>query len=259
MNQLSTMKITGLLYILLLITGCSSTPTAEVPLEQPESLAPDVNATSGLCANSHQPVVNGATWNYSISGTMGNSSFTNTITSIREDGFTMTVEFDDLTLNQEWACSQEGLLALQMGGGNAGLLTTGDTRLELATQNASGVTYPKEISPGDKWTYSLDFTGTMDIAGQSADVVGDTQSNFTAIGVESITVPAGTFEAMKIESGITITISSTFQGTTVPVTFNGTSTSWIAPGVGWVKSISSSDFGGVTSSETIDLQWYNIP
>jgi hypothetical protein len=77
--------------------------------------------------------------------------------------------------------------------------------------------------------------------------------------MESVTIPAGTFEAMKVESQTTININSTFQGVTVPVTFTSTTTSWYAQGIGWVKSISISDFGGITSTDTIELQWYNIP
>jgi hypothetical protein len=64
---------------------------------------------------------------------------------------------------------------------------------------------------------------------------------------------------MKVEVQTTININSTFQGVTVPVTFTGTTTSWYAQGVGWVKSISMSDFGGITSTDTIELQSYSIP
>jgi hypothetical protein len=57
----------------------------------------------------------------------------------------------------------------------------------------------------------------------------------------------------------TINITSTFQGATVPVIVSGSSTSWFAEGVGWIKSVSTSDFGGTLGTETIELQAYNIP
>ena len=99
----------------------------------------------------------------------------------------------------------------------------------------------------------------MDIAGQTAEAEGDTIYNYTAIGVESVSVPAGTFEAMKVEVVTTVNINATFQGTTVPVTFTSTTTSWFAQGVGWVKSDSVSDFGDISTSESIELVSYNIP
>ena len=99
----------------------------------------------------------------------------------------------------------------------------------------------------------------MNIAGQSAEANGDESATFTALGVESVSVPAGTFEAMKVEVVTTININATFQGTTVPVTFTGTTTSWYVQGVGWVKSVSTSEFGGISSSDTIELQSYSIP
>jgi hypothetical protein len=214
----------------------------------------------GLCANVYYPVREGSTWNYMSTGTAAeNLAWTDTITNVRDDGFLLTSEYEELTRTQQWTCKSEGLLALQMGGGAAGGLTTSAAQLIVETQNVSGVTYPAEINAGSQWSHSHEFMGTMDIAGQSAEVTGDEQTGFTAIGMESVTIPAGTFEAMKVESQTTININSTFQGVTVPVTFTSTTTSWYAQGIGWVKSISISDFGGITSTDTIELQWYNIP
>jgi len=224
------------------------------PTEEPPAVV------SNLCENEYYPVVEGGTWSYyGTSSATEDYTFTNTITSVRDDGFTVTVEFDNLTLVQEWACTPEGILALTAGGGPAGTLTTSDVNLVMDTQNASGLTYPKNIQPGSTWDATLDYTGTMDIAGQTVNVSGNTVYNYTAIEIESVTVQAGTFDAMKVDVVITINIISDIQGSSVPVTFSSTTTSWFAPGVGWVKSDSSSDFGGFSSSEASELVSYNIP
>ena len=210
----------------------------------------------GSCANPYYPVREGSTWNYmSTSTVVPGYSFTDTITNVRDGGYTLTSKFDSLTRTQEWACTPEGLVALQMGGG---LSMTG-TNLKVETQSASGVTYPAEMNAGDTWQYKLDFTGKMDIAGQSGDSTGSTQSSFTALGSESVTVPAGTFDAMKVQTITTFNANVSFQGVTVPVTFTSTTISWYAEGVGWVKSESAGDFAGQAFTETIELQWYNIP
>jgi len=264
----------GLFIILIIITACSQTgdesietveetTTLEVvtvpaatkePVTSVEENVP--TAETGLCANPYYPVLEGSTWNYMSTSTLAdNYSFTDTITSIRNDGFTLTTTYDNLTRTQEWACTPEGLVAVQLGGG----LNSPSTNLEVETQKASGVTYPVEINAGDTWQHSLDFTGTMDIAGNSGAATGTTQSDFTAIGVESVTVPAGTFNAMKVQVVTTINIDVSFQGSTIPVNFSSTTTSWYTEGTGWVKSVSEGDFAGQSYTETIELQWYNIP
>jgi hypothetical protein len=184
---------------------------------------------------------------------------TNTISSVRSDGFTVTVEFDEVTLTQEWACTPNGLLALESGGGGAGTVTTDNLSLMIDTQNASGLTYPAEIQAGSTWQHTLDYSGTMEIAGQSGEAQGNTIYDYTAIGVESVSVPAGTFEAMKIDIVTTINITATFQGTTMPLTLTSTGASWFVQGVGWVKSVSQLDMGGIQSTDTIVLQSYSIP
>lgn len=269
-----SVKLFGLLIAVLIVMACSALGSGSgeenVPVEEPTVSAEGGGASdsseespatgSGLCANAYYPVVNGGAWSYQGSSSATEDfSFTNTITAIREDGFTITVEFDDVTLVQEWACTPEGILALDSSGGNAGTLTTADVNLQMETQNASGITYPNEILPGNTWNHLLDYTGTMDVGGASVDVSGDTTYNYTAIGIESVTVPAGTFEAMRVDIVTTINIHMTVQGSAVPVTVTSTSTSWFAQGVGWVKSDSISDLFGITSSERIELQWYNIP
>src|SRR5688572_14987634 len=208
--------ILSLALIIIFVTACSSTetetPTATaIPAtEEPQSTATELPVTTegsglpvageGLCANAYYPVREGATWSYkSTSGPAGDFSFTDTITSVREDGFTLTTQFDDVTRTQEWACRPEGLVALQLGGPSAATITTQDVKLNLTVNNVSGVTFPSEITTGNEWQHMLEFEGDLDIAGTLADATGAAESNFSALGTESVTVPAGTFDAMKVE------------------------------------------------------------
>jgi len=213
-------------------------------------------AGAGLCANAYYPVREGSSWSYIDSGSMaGDVNFTDTITSIRDDGFTLTTKFDNLTRTQEWSCTPDGLVALQLGGG----LSTQSVGLIIETQSASGVTYPIAISAGDIWNHSIEFTGTMDMAGTPAEAVGTATSDFTAIGTESVTTPAGTFDAMKIQVETVLDYKVTFQGIEVPVTFTSSTTSWYAQGVGWIKSEGSGSLRDVAFTDKVELQWYNIP
>jgi len=214
----------------------------------------------GICANSYYPVREGATWTYKSTGSPpGDYSFTDTITSVRSDGFTLSSKFGDLTRTQEWACKEEGLSALQLGGPTAATLSSQDIDLKIDVKNVTGVTYPAEIKPGDQWQQMLEFTGTMDIAGETATAEGNIQTNFTALGKENVTVPAGTFDAIKLQVDTGLNISMKIQGLTVPVTLSGTYDYWYVQGVGWVKASGSGNVTGISYTETIELQSYNIP
>lgn len=281
MNR-NSVKLTGFLIALLLIMACSTigggtgeeTASTEEPASSveggdgsesnnsntDEESSDSESNTSSLCKNEYYPVVEGAKWNYQgTSSETDDYTFSNTITAVRDDGFSVLVEFDDVTLTQEWACTPDGILALDMGGGTAGTLATSDVNLVMDTQNASGITYPNNISPGDTWTHTLDYTGTMDFNGESIDVSGDTIYNSTAISIESISVPAGTYDAMRIDIVTTININMNMGGSEIPVTFSSTSTSWFAKDVGWIKSDSAGEFSGFSFTDSLELVSYNIP
>jgi hypothetical protein len=280
MNRKPAFRVISLFLLMIFITACSNadaSPTAAVSLptsaqESENTEVPAVTdapvsseggmpvAGAGLCANAYYPVREGSTWTYqSTGGPVGGYGFTDTITSVRDDGFTLTSQFDELTRTQEWGCKPEGLVALQLGGTSAATLNSQDMQLNLDVNNVSGVTFPSAIAPGDEWQHNLEFTGKMMIADQEAEATGNAQSSFTAIGIETVTVPAGTFEAMKIRIDTTLNINATFQGVSVPVTVTGPYDYWFVQGVGWVKASGTGNVGGESFTETIELQAYNIP
>lgn len=239
-------------------SGPAATATPETPLSSGSGGIPIPGA--GLCTNAYYPVREGATWTYvSTGGPVGGYGFTDTISSVGEDGFTLTTQFDELTRTQDWACRTEGLVALQLGGTSAATLNSQEMQLTLDVSNVSGVTFPAEISAGDQWQHALEFTGTMMIADQEIGATGSAQSSFTAIAVESVTVPAGTFEAMKIRVDSTINITGIFQGVSVPFTVTSPYDYWFAQGVGWVKASGTGLVEDESFNETIELQSYNIP
>jgi hypothetical protein len=113
------------------------------------------------------------------------------------------------------------------------------------------------MDPGDTWSQTIRIEGTMTIAeGTSADATNEASLHCTAEGTESVTVPAGTFDAMKVVCQVQMSITVTTAGLSIPpTTVNSTSTAWYAPNVGWIKSEDTSDFG----SSTIELQSYSNP
>jgi len=274
MEQKKFKTIFSLLLTVIFLAACSfpsSTPTVVPQTNQTQP--PQTNATEppvtsngmpatgeGICANTYYPVRQGATWNYKSSGgSAGEYSFTDTISSVREDGFTLSTQFGDLTRTQEWGCQPEGLVALQFGGAPAAMLNAQNMQLNLEVTNVSGVTFPSEIQAGDQWQHSLDLQGNMTVANQEGSATGNAQNNFTAVGNESVTVPAGTFDAMKVQVDTTLNMNVSYQGLSVPVTFSGSYTYWFAQGVGWVKASGTGSAVGMSFNEAIELQSYSIP
>jgi hypothetical protein len=259
----------GVLLVILSLAACSSpsVPPQELqPTETVKTTSTESTATAsplaaqGLCANPYYPVRQGATWTYkSTGGPAGEYSFTDTITSVREEGFTLSTQIRDLTRGQEWTCKPEGLVALQLGGAPAAMLNSQNIQLNLDVTNSSGVTFPSQMNAGDQWQQSADVQGKASVANEEADATGNAQMNFAAVGNESVTVPAGTFEALKVNVDVALNINAAYEGINLPVTFSGKYTYWFVQGVGWVKASGTGNVLGSSFSETTELQSYQVP
>lgn len=274
-------QIFSLLLMILFVAACAAPPAptttepqATLPAASPQATGTDTATEApataegtgvpvtgeGLCANAYYPIREGATWTYqSAGGNTGGYSFTDTITSARDDGFTLSTQIAGLTQTQEWNCTSEGLVALQFGGAPAAMLTSQAMQLGLQVNNVTGITFPKNIQPADQWSHSLDFEGNVTLSGNQANATGNAQTSFNAIGMESVTVPAGTFDAMKIQADTVLDMNASYAGLSVPVSFSATYTYWFVQGVGWVKASGTGSLAGKSFSETIELQSYNIP
>lgn len=262
----------SVLLITIFLAACSVPPippTSTQPIETAQNTATIPTATlegstpvapQSLCTNLYYPVRQGATWTYkSTGGPAGEYSFTDTITSVRQDGFTLSTQIGDVTPTQEWTCTAEGLSALQLGGAPAAMLNSQNIHLNLNVDNVTGVTFPSQINPGDRWQQNLDVTGSVEAFNDEAEATGSVQMNFDALGNESVTVPAGTFGSLKVEVDVTLSVNATYQGITLPVSFFGKYTYWFAPNVGWVKASGTGNVLGNSFTDTTELQSYHIP
>lgn len=239
-------------------TTSSPSEATEVPQE---SATLESEAGGGMCDNPYYPTSPGTTWTYSDSGgPAGPFTFTSSVSELRSDGFTLTLQYPGLTVTQQWACEPEGLVALQYGGGPSAALSTSQTTAQFETTEVSGVTIPASLQAGDQWQQSYKIQGTQTIGeGETGTSEGSVTYNFQALGMESVSVSAGTFEAMKIQNDMNMEITVTVSGITVPTTVTGTNTLWYAPDVGWVKSSNVNDMSGEQINETIELVEYDAP
>lgn len=255
MKWKKTRELLSLFFALSLITACSANGN-----NSNQGGSESNTTVTGNCANDYYPVIQGATWTYeSTGGPAGKYEFTDTISAVRSDGFTLTSQFDTLTRTQEWGCQENGLTALQLGGLSAATLSSQDMDFTFEVKNVNGVTYPLAMNQGDEWGHDLEFEGKMDIAGSPATATGSSQTIFRVVGIESINVPAGTFQAVKVQTDLNIVFTIQVQGLAVPASFSGSYTYWYVKGVGWVKAEGQGNITGTEFTETIELQKYNIP
>ncbi len=252
----------GLLLTTLTACGANKTnePTVVLPILE-TSNSNNSPATSELCNNVLYPTTQGAAWMYATEGgPSGDFIYVNSITEVRADGFTLTSQINDTINTQEWACQPDGLKALQLGGGSAAGISIQGMTAELITSEVTGISLPQSVTTGMEWQYSLKLQGTVAMPGdQQAQSAGGYSVVMKDLGTETVTVPAGTFEAIKIQANSAVDIMAVFEGLEVPVKFNGTTITWYAPGVGYVRSVENGDFGGTAFSATTELQSYHIP
>jgi hypothetical protein len=214
--------------IVLTLAACQAQTATQA--QQPQ--ATSAQTDSGACANPYVPVVEGATWTSSGSTDVGGSfSRTTTISDVGTNAFLAEWSMDPLTGVITWTCTPEGLLEDQSNGGIFSSVLSGpDATVKIESVSNTGVTVPTSIQPGDTWSQVNVLTASST---EGVSMNGTLTLEFAAIGTESVTVPAGTFTAMKVS--VHATAEYTQQGYTSTIVYDGTD--WLVEGVGRVQSI----------------------
>jgi len=275
---LSYLKITSLILALALTacgsalsTGPTSTPiivagTQTTPVVNPTlpvTPAPaqtqaDNGLSNGDCTNAYFPLSSGATWSYASTGSfIGDYTYTRTLSGLSDKGFTTNDAFEVVTRTTQWSCDSGNLTSL--AGGSSGILVSGGSMtMTVDSVNATGYVIPAAFTDGKTWSETLVVNGT-NVQGTKVKgtVVSEVKTDCTTAGAERVTVPAGTFDTVKItcHSNQVATVTLTVGGSTGPITTIQDSIQWYAQGVGLVQTMNSGDAG----SETIQLTQYSIP
>ena len=233
----------------------SATPTT---ILIPASVTPQPAGTpQGPCANDYLPVKAGASWTYSGSAVGPNSTKdwtqVDTVSSVGVSDFKRTLAFPDKTLEEQWTCNTDGLLSWSPDGGLFSVIGQGPNgQVTVETTAASGVTLPVHISLGDVWQERA----VLQVTGNSASYTAELMYQARAVVDEQVTVPAGTFNALRLAVHAELLIHANGLP---PSIFDGTQ--WMAPGVGLVKRSGTLDSGPGTPSLAIDFELtsYSIP
>lgn len=232
----------------LLVAGCGA---ASASPASPSAAPAQAVAAKAPCDNSFIPIKAGAKWTYAVKNNVtAPLTEVNTITGVGADTFTISVDTGDkVAWTETWTCTTDGLLQLQNNGGALSAMASGpDGTATVTTKSNTGITLPLNPKTGDTWTQSTE----VQIDGGAVHVTEKSTSTYKAVGMESVTVPIGTFDAMRVDGTVQAVVSYA-DGKSMPV--NGTLSSWWVRGKGMVKASSSTD----SIDSEVELQSYQIP
>lgn len=243
----------GILFVMMVwIAGCApqpSAPAAPLPAdtatpEMPVVAIATVQATvppmptsapqadDQSCDNPFYPVSDEATWTYDLA-TGGRAVH---VMSVDENGaFTLHIQGDESSFTIDGDCTDEGIVLMNTPGAMT-TVNSSDGNAVVSTVDVAGVTLPNDVKINDQWSQTINVT-----TGDQKSVV---YSEYTALGFENITVPAGNFYTLKVEQSGYVEIFGQ------KIKMHGYQ--WFAEGVGTVKS----EMDGATVAELVS---YDIP
>jgi hypothetical protein len=223
-----------------------STPTLPPPPTPTTTSGPD------LCDNTYFNSNGDTTWTYSGNNSkLGDYTRTDTIIDSRDDGFTIGTSLPDVTYSVEFACAEAGLIDMDpLKGSFTALLSGPSGPVNVTTTGISGLTFPRDIQPGDTWQHVVDWEATY--TGGSSQ--GQFIYQYLARRLEVVTVPWGTFDAMHLD--IQIEIGAGFGGA-----FSGTyeENLWLVKDIGIIKSEGASHIPGVEFTDNFELTTFSSP
>ncbi|MCS7089068.1 MAG: hypothetical protein NZL91_10290, partial [Thermoflexales bacterium] len=222
-------------------------PTTQAPAPTAMPSSPMAGQSSGdRCGNRYQPLTQGSMWVYQALGTPP-MVFTRTVAQVEGNRATVEDSFvvEGMTLRRAdtWFCDNGAVTNLALGG-IAGVNVLGaDMRFNI--KRREGVSLPADPQPGTQWSQVIEYDGNMQVVGQNITTANTLQSTCTAKGLERVEVPAGVFEALRVECSAEIRSQISMEGAPpMESPMSVQDTSWYAPGVGLVRSRSFSQSRG---------------
>ncbi len=227
-------------------TATEAPPAAAPPAEATPTVAPTATAAvpvaAGACDNPFFPAVEGRVLTYrnNVPG-MGASEFSHTFSDVTANSFNLNIGVGDgESVVQKWTCSADGLLSPEMAQmpGMAEGMTFNYIEASGATLPAAG-----QMTAGHEWTTHYVVEVAMPDLGQGAMSMSETVDLVnTVAGEESVTVPAGTFDAVRVDTAGTIAVSiAGAPASNIEMSM----ASWYAEGVGLVRQ----EIGGMLGGE----------
>ncbi|MCC7357332.1 hypothetical protein IT408_02380 [Candidatus Uhrbacteria bacterium] len=226
----------------------SNTQQPNIPIQtQP------VEANAGNCDNPYFPLRPGTKMSYKTHAAGRNSSFTWESRELTADNVSLLYTFDGgLLLHSDFSCTSDGLIAQSYLDMNSAM--TGSV-IKTKTTSSTGTYLPKDLAIGKTWESAYEVETENE--NPEAARLGMKVSHMTltiqnkVLSEESVTVPAGTFTALKVESKNVMKLK--LSPTMPPIDNTFTSFSYYVRGKGLVKSTTEGKNGVNSDLEATEI------
>jgi hypothetical protein len=187
------------------------------------------------CDNPYFPSAANTTWQYQSS--LKNAENTTKIISNNGSSFVMENNFGKMKVQNTIKCEADGSLTQTEYPTMTGLAAN----MKIETLSYEGAAFP----PAAKWVVGSSWINTFKVKisvamGQQTMTQSGTmkiESKITA--QETVKVPAGTFNALKVTQTIFQDMQMNLGGKSTPMKNTITTTSWYVKNIGLVKSVAS--------------------
>lgn len=248
------------LCLLLSFAGCrrGETPPAanNAGTTANANAAPAQSSGETKCGVPYYPVRAGLEKQYRVTyerNAAPTATYTETYANITPDSFTLRYQFPELSVDTGWNCAPEGMVALEYGKLD---FSRQATNFKMETLGRTGVTVPaaERWRVGEEWRSSYEIrTEIAGPQGASGRGSGTIEITNRVVAREQVSAPAGSYDALKVESTMAMKLTVRVGQMTVPTNTNVRNTTWFAENVGMVKSVSAGDFGTATT-ELVSLK-----
>jgi hypothetical protein len=210
------------------------------------------------CDHPYFPLREEATWTYLMTSEGETYTWHWTVVEVtgdlRQASAIVEANFDDeFHVTYHWECTEEGVFSFDYGSIGFEAFDLEGVTFSFDVVDTDGVMLPpaSEFVPGASWQNNYTVRASFAIEGQSFSSTTQHAGSHTAVDFETVTVRAGTFEAMRVDGRSSSTTTVFGQSTSS----SSSSTQWYAYGIGWVRTSES----GADGSSTMELVSYHIP
>ena len=239
--------------------------TANAGQENPGKTKPvnssSEKAASTLCQNAYNPIGAALEKKYRVTTSgLPPKEMTETYRDIGDDSFVVHSDFagaqaSEVKTDIKWTCTTEGLTPNDFDGNT--MQTKNGASGKYETLKVTGVSIPAEARwrTGEKWNAKYDVKYTMQFPNSQLRAEGDGTVDGAGeiLGEESVTVPAGTFQALKVRIVTKMNVTVKVNGTSMPNQFSFETLAWFAKDVGKVKSVNTLAGANVGSTELLSI------
>ncbi len=263
MNSQRSQRIISSILLIVLLAACAKSPTSTPSGSSGNTAAPvaaaptqpAAAANSGGCSNAYYPVKSGMSKTYSSTGgILGDYTYSAKIVAVSDTGFSTSYLFSTGVNSMiKWNCQDGNLAALDDGSASLSL-STSKIKMVSSSVSADGYLIPAVFDSGKPWSEKVTVTGTVQTSGgKTVDGQIFNQFDCSAGGADTVTVPAGKFDAVKAVCDKTVVVSAIVKGNMTQLGKNQENiTYWYSKDVGFVKSVAT----GGSNNETVELIQY---